>query len=74
MITSEQIHIRLAKAIKQSKISYAEIARQIEVKESTLENYISGKTLPPVQVFANLCKLLDLNPNEILCIADYFLN
>lgn len=70
MITYSQIQSNLAKAIKQSNLTKMEIAKQIGVKETTLEKYISGQTKPSAYVFAKLCGALGLDANEILCVKD----
>ena len=69
MITSEQISDKLSIAIANSNLTKFEICEKLGIKEIMLDNYVSGKSLPTVYIFANLCKTLDLNPNEILCIS-----
>ena len=71
MITYSQIQIKLAKAIEQSKYTKAEISKEIGIKETSLDKYLYGNTKPPVYIFANLCKILNLDANDILCVADY---
>ena len=71
MITYSQIQIKLARAIEQSKYSKAEISKEIGIKETSLDKYLYGNTKPPVYIFANLCKILNLDANDILCVADY---
>ncbi len=68
MITLEQIRERLTKEIKQSGLSQTEIAKRINVKQPTIGQYLSGRAMPALDTFANLCVALDLNPTEILCI------
>ncbi len=67
MITLEQIQLRLAEAIKQSNFTQSEIARQIHIKPSNISHYIKGDKLPALDTLANLCKLLDVDTNYILC-------
>lgn len=68
MITLKQIQIKLAEEIRNSKISQTELAKQLNIKQPTVAQYLSGKALPALDTFANLCKILDLNPAEILCL------
>lgn len=70
MISLENISHRLQEALKTCGLSQSEIARSIGVKPQTVFNYINGKILPSLDTFANICKLLDLDPAEILCITD----
>lgn len=70
MITSKEIQIKLAEEIRNSQISQTELAKKLNIKQPTVAQYLSGKALPALDTFANLCKILDLNPAEILCIND----
>lgn len=69
MITLEQIWQRLAEAIKQSGITQTELARRLGVVQQTVSHYVKGDKMPALDTFANLCKVLDLDANEILCIT-----
>ncbi|MBD5086369.1 MAG: helix-turn-helix transcriptional regulator [Clostridiales bacterium] len=71
MITYAQIQNKLVKAIEQSEFTKTEIAKEIGIKETALDKYLYGNTKPPVYIFANLCKLLNLDANDILCVATY---
>ncbi len=68
MITLEQIQKRLSEEIKNSGLSQTEIAKRINVKQPTVGQYLSGRAMPALDTFANLCVALDLNPAEILCL------
>ena len=70
MITLQQIKEKFQEALKYSGISQAEIARRIGVTPQTVSNYLKGKIMPSLDTFANLCKILDLDPVEILCLND----
>lgn len=67
MITLEQIQTRLAEAIKQSGMSQSELARRLGVKHTQISCYVHGKKMPALDTFANLCKLLDVETDYILC-------
>ena len=43
---------------------------KIGVKPQTMTDYLKGKIMPSLDNFANLCKVLDLDPVEILCLND----
>ncbi len=66
MITLEEIQKRLAEELRNCGLSQTEIAKRIHVKQPTIGQYLSGRAMPALDTFANLCKALDLNPSEIL--------
>ena len=68
MITLEQIQTRLADAIKQSGMTQASIAKALNINPTQICSYTKGRKLPALDTLANLCKLLDLDANYILCI------
>ena len=67
MITIEQIQQRLANEITSSKISQAEIARRLGVRHQQISSYVLAKKMPALDTLANLCKILDVDTNYILC-------
>ena len=70
MITIEQIRQRLISEIESSGLSHREIAIGLGVSEPTVSQYKSGRAMPSLETFANLCKLLDLDPSYLLCGKD----
>lgn len=68
MITLAQIQKRLAEAITQSGLTYSEIARQLGIRHQQISCYVRGQKMPAIDTLANLCKILDLDANEILCL------
>ncbi|MDE7394682.1 MAG: helix-turn-helix domain-containing protein [Clostridiales bacterium] len=68
MITLDSIRAKLIEAIKFSGIKQAEIAEKLHVAPATLSQYLSGRAMPALATFANLCKILDLDANDVLCI------
>lgn len=71
MITLEQIRNKLNESIKLSGLSQSELARKLNIKQQTIACYLSGRAMPALDTFANLCAILDLDANEILCLNDY---
>lgn len=67
MITLEQIRLRLAEAIKESNLSQNELALKLGIRHQQISCYVHGKKMPSLDTFANLCKLLDIDTNYILC-------
>ncbi|MDE7373030.1 MAG: helix-turn-helix domain-containing protein [Clostridia bacterium] len=66
MITNEQIRANLIDAIKHSHITQSEIAQKVGIIQQSVSQYISGRAMPTLETFANLCVALDLDANEIL--------
>lgn len=70
MITLDKIQARIAEEIKNSKLSQTEIAKAIGVNQSQISCYLHGKKMPALDTFANLCVVLDAEPEYLLGIKD----
>lgn len=70
MITLEQIHNKLAEAIKHSGITQIELARRLGVRQSNISHYVKGDKMPALDTLANLCAVLDEDPAYLLCLKD----
>lgn len=68
MITIEQIRNKIIEAINNSGKTQTQIAKEIGVKQQSIAQYLSGRALPALDTLANLCVVLDLDANDILCI------
>ncbi len=68
MITLEMIRERLIESISTSGLTQTEIAKRLGIKQPTVGQYLSGRSMPALDTFANLCKILDADPAYILCI------
>lgn len=66
MIVLEDIRNNLIEAIKTSGFTQTQIAEKLNIKQQTVSQYLSGRAMPSLDTFANLCVLLDLDANEIL--------
>ena len=66
MVTLNQIRENLVEAIKQSGMTQVEIAKQLNIKQPTVGQYLSGRAMPALDTFANLCKILDVSADDIL--------
>lgn len=67
MITLEQISQRLKNEIINSGMSQTEIAKALGISQQTISCYLHKNKMPSLDTFANLCKLLDVDTNYILC-------
>ena len=70
MITLDQIRNKLIETIQQSEMSKIEICKKIGIKPPTMSQYLSGNAMPALDTFANLCKVLDVDPAYILCLSN----
>ena len=66
MITVEEIRKEIRQAIQTSGKTQTQIAKELHVTQQTVQQYVSGRSLPALDTLANLCVLLDLDANEIL--------
>ncbi len=66
MVILDDIRKNLVDAIKTSGMTQTEIASKLNIKQPNIAKYLSGKSMPSLDTFANLCVLLDLDANEIL--------
>lgn len=69
MIALDAIQQKIAEAIKESGLTQSEIARQLGISHVQISRYVHGKKTPSLETFANLCKILDLDANEVLCLG-----
>ena len=68
MITLDEIRIKLIEAIKQSGMTQTQLAQKIGVCQQAIGQYLHQNKMPALDTFANLCAVLDLDANEILCL------
>ena len=66
MIILEDIRNNLIEAIKMSGMTQTEIAKKLNIRQQNIAQYLSGRAMPSLDTFANLCVILDLDANEIL--------
>lgn len=69
MIVLKQIQEKLAEAIKLSGMSQTAIAKKLGISQQTVSHYVRGDKMPALDTFANLCELLDIDANDILCVT-----
>ena len=68
MIPQEEIKKRLHEELTASGKSQTEIAQALGIKQQSVQQYLSGRALPSLDTFANLCEILELDPAYILCL------
>ena len=70
MITIDNIQQKLVEAIKLSGLKQKDIANRLGVGQQTISHYIKGDKMPSLETFANLCAVLDVDANDLLCLND----
>ena len=70
MITINDIRNKLQEAIHNSGMTQTELAKKLNIYQSAVQQYLSGRAMPALDTLANLCIILDLDANDILCIND----
>lgn len=70
MITLDKIRANLIVAIRQSGMTQTELAKRLGIKQPTIGQYLSGRAMPALDTFANLCIILDIDSSEILGIKE----
>ena len=68
MIKIEEIQKRLREAIEYGTISQKELADKLGINPSTVSKYMRQDKYPSLDTFANICDILDVSADEILCL------
>lgn len=68
MITLEQIQKKLIDELKLSNMTQEQLAKEVGVKRQQISCYLHGKKMPAIDTLANLCKVLNIDANDLLCI------
>lgn len=71
MIELDKIRQKIIEAIKQSGMTQTALAKKIGVCHQAIGQYLYQNAMPALDTFANLCAVLDLDANEILCVDTY---
>lgn len=71
MISLRKIQDNLIEALKHSDLTQSDLAKKVGVKQTQISCYLHGKKLPSLDTFANICAVLNLDPVEILDLANY---
>jgi len=71
MITLSKIRNKLIEAIQVSGMTLTELSKRLGITVQTVSCYVHGKKMPALDTFANLCAILELDANDILCLNEY---
>lgn len=64
----QDIKNRLSLSIINSGKSIIHLSKALNIPLSEIQSYINKTALPPLDIFAKLCILLDVNSNYLLCL------
>ena len=57
---------RFNECMKYSPLSYADLARKLNITKATMSMYKHGKALPSLETFSEICDLLDVSADFLL--------
>ena len=57
MIVLKQIQEKIIQSIKESGLTQTELAKKLGIKQPTVGQYLSGRAMPALDTFANLCAI-----------------
>jgi len=72
MIVNIDIQKRLIESINNSTKSKSQLAKELEISTSAISQIAKGKIMPSLETFANLCRILDVSADYLLCIKNNF--
>lgn len=61
---------RLIQELKTSKYTQKEIAKKLHIAESNITNWKNGQNIPSLEVFYELCLLLEVSSDYLLGIEN----
>ena len=61
---------RLIQELKFSKYTQKEIAQKLRISESNITNWKKGENIPSLEVFYELCLLLEVSADYLLGLKD----
>ena len=67
MLTNEEFAIRLKNRLKEKNITQSELARRIDVSDTTISRYITGTARPRTLLLNRIAVVLDCSVIYFLC-------
>jgi len=61
---------RLNESLKSNQMSQSELARRIKMSQVVVNNYCTGKRVPPMDILVAICKELDESADYLLGLTD----
>lgn len=68
VITRKDINRQISDAIRHSGLTQTEIAKRLGISPYTVSHYCCGNKMPALETFANLCRIININPAILLCL------
>lgn len=70
-----EINLVVGKAIRdglqRKKYTQGELAGIVGSTQRSISSYVNGNAQPPLDILVNICRVLEINLNQILRIPDY---
>lgn len=67
----EEFRKRLKEVLKTNNVNQSELARKLNIERQGITNYKNGTSIPSLDTFKNMCKLLDVSADYLLGLEDY---
>ena len=61
---------RLTMELKSSGLQQKEIAEKLRISPANITNWKTGKNIPSLEIFYELCKILDVSADYLLGLTD----
>jgi repressor LexA len=61
---------RLIQELDNCSLSQKQIAEKLHIRESNITNWKKGENIPSLEVFYNLCVLLEVSSDYLLGLSD----
>ena len=65
-MNQEKIGKFIAKVRKEKKMTQQELAKKLNITDRAISHWENGRSMPDAGIMLELCKLLDINVNELL--------
>ena len=72
MIRVADIQKRIIECLKNSTITKSELSRKLNISTSAISQIANGKILPSLETLANICTILDVKSDYLLCITENY--
>lgn len=57
--------------LQKKKLTQVELANKVGSTQRSISSYVNGNAQPPLDILVHICRVLEINLNQILHIPDY---
>ena len=65
------LNIKLKIILKDKNISQSQLAKDLNLSQSVVNNYCTGKREPSIEVLITICKFLNISADYLLGLKDF---